>query len=42
VDQPAYLMHRGDALAAYGTWPTNQTPDPGPASAPDELTGSPT
>jgi hypothetical protein len=21
VDQPAYLMHRGDALAAYGNWP---------------------
>ena len=21
MDQPAYLMRRGDALAAYGTWP---------------------
>ena len=23
MDQPAYLMHRGDALAAYGTWPAS-------------------
>jgi site-specific DNA-methyltransferase (adenine-specific) len=25
VDQPAYLLHRGDALAAYGSWPAPAT-----------------